>query len=121
MMIDAVTTMAPQAASGKVKALGTTGKARSTVMPSTPTIDEAGVPGYEATIGFGLLAPAGAPGTIVTRLSNEIRNVLLQPKMREQFSTVDITPSSPEEFASLVRREIPKWRKVIEGAKITME
>jgi tripartite-type tricarboxylate transporter receptor subunit TctC len=110
-----------EARAGKVRVLGVTSAKRAGAAPQVPTIAESGVPGYEATIWFGLLAPAGTPASIVARLSNEIRNVLLQPKMREQFNTVEITPSSPEEFASLIRREMPKWRKVIEGAKITME
>jgi len=110
-----------EARAGKVRVLGVTSAKRAGAAPQVPTIAESGVPGYEATIWFGLLAPAGTPSAIVTRLSNEIRNVLLQPKMREQFNTVEITPSSPEEFANVIRREMPKWRKVIEGAKITME
>jgi tripartite-type tricarboxylate transporter receptor subunit TctC len=110
-----------EARAGKVRVLGVTSAKRAGAAPQVPTIAESGVPGYEATIWFGLLAPAGTPSAIVTRLSNEIRNVLLQPKMREQFNTVEITPSAPEEFANLIRREMPKWRKVIEGAKITME
>ena len=68
-----------------------------------PTIAESGVPGYEATIWFGLLAPAGTPAAIVTRLSQDIGKVLAQPRMREQFSTVDITPSTPEGFAATSR------------------
>jgi tripartite-type tricarboxylate transporter receptor subunit TctC len=110
-----------EARAGKVRVLGVTSAKRAGAAPQVPTIAESGVPGYEATIWFGLLAPAGTPASIVARLSNEIRNVLLQPKMREQFNTVEITPSSPEDFANLIRREMPKWRKVIEGAKITME
>jgi len=106
---------------GKVRVLGVTSAKRSAAAPSVPTLAESGVPGYEATIWFGLLAPAGTPPAIVTRLSNDINKVLLQPKMREQFNTVDITPTSPEGFASLIKREIPKWRSVIERAKITIE
>jgi tripartite-type tricarboxylate transporter receptor subunit TctC len=57
----------------------------------------------------------------VTRLSQDVGKALAQPRVREQFNTLDITPSTPEAFAALIRREIPKWRKVIEGAKITVE
>ena len=106
---------------GKVRVLGVTSAKRSAAAPSVPTLAESGVPGYEATIWFGLLAPAGTPPAIVMRLSNDINKVLSQPKMREQFNTVDITPTSPEGFASLIKREIPKWRSVIERAKITIE
>ncbi|MEN3354236.1 MAG: hypothetical protein V7640_2394 [Betaproteobacteria bacterium] len=110
-----------EAQAGKVRVLAVTSAKRTSSAPQVPTIAESGVPGYEATIWFGLLAPAGTPAALVTRLSSEINKVLTQPKMREQFNTVDITPGSPEDFANLIRREIPKWRKVIEGAKITIE
>jgi tripartite-type tricarboxylate transporter receptor subunit TctC len=110
-----------EAQAGKVRVLGVTSAKRSAAAPKVPTLAESGVPRYEATIWFGLLVPAGTPPAIITRLSNDIHKALLQPRMREQFSTVEITPSSPEGFASLIQREIPKWRKVIENAKITIE
>jgi tripartite-type tricarboxylate transporter receptor subunit TctC len=110
-----------EAKAGKVRVLGVTSSKRASAAPHIPTLTESGVPGYEATIWFGLLAPAQTPAAIVTRLSQDINKVLAQPRLREQFSTVEITPSSPEAFASHIAREIPKWRKVIEGAKITFE
>ena len=110
-----------EAKAGKVRVLGVTSAKRSAAAPNVPTLAESGVPGYEATIWFGLLAPAGTMPAIVTRLSNDINKVLAQPRMREQFNTVDITPTSPDGFASLIKREIPKWRAVIERAKITIE
>jgi tripartite-type tricarboxylate transporter receptor subunit TctC len=110
-----------EAKAGKVRVLGVTSAKRSAAAPNVPTLAESGVPGYEATIWFGLLAPAGTPPAIVTRLSNDINKVLVQPRMREQFNTVDITPTSPDGFASLIKREIPKWRTVIERAKIAIE
>ncbi len=110
-----------EAKAGKVRVLGVTGAKRSATAPELPTLSESGVPGYEATIWFGLLAPAGTPGAIVTRLSHEIGKALAQPRVREQFTTLDITASTPEAFAALIGREIPKWRKVIDGAKIKIE
>ena len=110
-----------EAKAGKVRVLGVTSAKRSAAAPNVPTLAESGAPGYEATIWFGLLAPAGTPPAIVTRLSHDINKVLTQPRMREQFNTVDITPTSPDGFASLIKREIPKWRTVIERAKITIE
>src|SRR5919197_1251963 len=71
MMFDAITTMAGQARAGKVKALGTTGKSRSAVMPEVPTIAQGGVPGYEATIWLGLMSPAGTPRPVVDKLDGE--------------------------------------------------
>jgi tripartite-type tricarboxylate transporter receptor subunit TctC len=110
-----------EAKAGKVRVLGVTSAKRSAAAPDVPTLAESGVPGYEATIWFGLLAPAGTPPAIINRLSTEISKVLTQPRMREQFSTVEITPTSPDGFASLIKREIPKWRNVIQSAKITIE
>ena len=76
MMFDAVPTMAEHVRAGKVKALGTTGKTRSAVLPDVPTIAEAGVPGYEATIWLGLMAPKGTPPAIVDRLNAEIAKIV---------------------------------------------
>src|SRR5438105_9792264 len=76
MMFDAITTMAGQARAGKVKALGTTGKARSAVMPEVPTIAEAGVAGYEATIWLGLMAPASTPRPILEKLNGEVNKII---------------------------------------------
>jgi tripartite-type tricarboxylate transporter receptor subunit TctC len=110
-----------EAKAGKVRVLGVTSAKRSVTAPELPTLTEAGVPGYEATIWFGLLAPAGTPAAIVSRLSQAIGIALAQPRVREQFTTLDITPSTPEAFAALIAREIPKWRKVIQSARITVE
>jgi tripartite-type tricarboxylate transporter receptor subunit TctC len=110
-----------EAKAGKVRVLGVTSAKRAAAARELPTLAESGVPGYEATIWFGILAPAGTPPQIVTRLSQDIGKVLAQPRMREQFSTVDVTPTTPEGFASHIAREMPKWRKVIEGAKLVME
>ena len=108
-----------EARAGRVKVLGVTSAKRSPQAPELPTLTEAGVKGYEATIWFGLLAPAATPQPIVGRLSQEIGKALQQKTMRERFNTVDLTPTTPEGFAEHIRREIPKWRKVVTEAKIT--
>jgi tripartite-type tricarboxylate transporter receptor subunit TctC len=110
-----------EAKAGKVRVLGVTSGKRSRAAPDVPTLAESGVSGYEATIWFGLLAPAGTPATIVKRLSQDIQKVLEQPRIREQFSTTEMTPLPPEAFAAHIAREIPKWRKVVTAAKIPME
>jgi len=110
-----------EAQAGKVRVLAVTGARRTAAAPQLPTVQEAGLPGYEATLWFGILAPAKTPVAIVNRLSRDINNVLGQPAMRPRFSSGDITPSTPEEFADLIKREIPKWRKVFESAKIDPE
>ena len=101
--------------------LAVTTARRSTAAPELPTVQEAGLPGYDVTLWFGMLAPARTPVAIVHRLANDIHKALAQPELRERFNTVDITPSSPEDFAALIRREIPKWRQVFVSAKIEPE
>ena len=110
-----------EARAGKVRVLAVTSARRTAVAPELPTVREAGLPGYESTLWFGILAPARTPAAIVARLSGDIGKVLAQAELRERFNTVDVTPSTPEEFADLIRREIPKWRKVLEAVKIQPE
>lgn len=106
---------------GKVRALAVSSATRSPVAPQLPTMQEAGVPGYESTIWFGIVAPAATPAPIVNRLSHEITKALAQPAMRERLSTVNLIGTTPEAFAAHIRAEIPKWRKVIESAKISFD
>ena len=87
MMFDAITTMAPNVRAGKLKALGTSGRQRSTVLPEAPTIAEAGVPGYEAVIWLGIMAPAGTPKPIVDRLNAEITRATAAPALRKSRIT----------------------------------
>lgn len=115
MMIDAVTTMAPNIAAGQVRALATTGKTRSSVLPDVPTVDEAGVPGYEATIWVGLMAPAGTPKPIIDKLNTAINNVLKQPELIKLWAQQGATPMSmtPEQFDQYLRGDIEKWASVV--------
>ena len=106
---------------GKVRALAVSSARRSPVAPDLPTMQEAGVPGYESTIWFGIVAPAATPAPIVNRLSQEMAKALAQPLLRERLSTVNLIGSTPDEFSAHIRAEIPKWRKVIESAKIRFD
>src|SRR5882762_4946978 len=110
-----------EARAGKVRVLVVTSARRSASAPELPTMQEAGLPGYESTLWFGILAPAHTPAAIVRRLSDDINKVLGGPDIRERFSTVDVTPSTPEEFADFIQGEIPKWRKIFQTAKIEPE
>ena len=92
LMFDAVPTMTEHIRAGKVKALGTTGTARSAVMPDVPTIAEAGVPGYEATIWLGLMAPKNTPPPIVARLNAEIAKIVGQPDVAKAWEAQGATP-----------------------------
>jgi tripartite-type tricarboxylate transporter receptor subunit TctC len=123
MMIDAITTMAPTAREGQVRALGTTGQTRSSVMPDVPTIAEAGLPGYEATIWLGIMAPAGTPKPIVDKLNAEINKVLSLPELNTQWAQQGAQPltMTPAEFEAYLRKDIEKWAKVIETAGIKVQ
>jgi tripartite-type tricarboxylate transporter receptor subunit TctC len=121
MMFDAITTMAPLVRAGKLKALGSTGKVRSTVLPEVPTVGEAGVPGYEAVIWLGILAPAGTPKAIVERLNAEITRITSSGEMREAWAKQGATAMSmsTEEFGRYLREDIEKWSRIVKvsGAK----
>ena len=120
MMIDAITTTAPTVQGGQVRALGTTGKTRSSLLPDVPTVAEAGVPGYEATIWLGFMAPAGTPKPVVDKLNAEINKVLARPETKEGWAKQGAVPivMSPAEFDKYLRDDIEKWAKVIETAGI---
>jgi len=121
MMFDAVTTMAPQVRAGKVRALGTTGKSRSAVLPDVPTMSEAGLPGYETTIWLGIMAPAGTPTAVVERLNSEINKIVRNPEVKAEWSKqgAEAMSMTAEEFVQFVREDIAKWAKVVQvsGAK----
>ena len=122
MMLDAITTMAPHVQSGRVRALGTTGKTRSAVLADIPTVSEAGVPGYEATIWLGIMAPAGTPQPIVEKLNAEINKVIARPDIKEAWGKQGAEPMSmtAAEFEKFLRADIEKWARVVKfsGAKV---
>jgi tripartite-type tricarboxylate transporter receptor subunit TctC len=121
MMFDAVTTMNEQAKAGKVRALATSGKARSPVTPNVPTLSEAGVPGYEAVIWLGVIAPKGTPPAIVNRLNAEITGIVNRPEVRADWAKQGAAGMAmpPDEFARYIAADIAKWEKIIKvsGAK----
>ena len=122
MMIDAITTMAPTVQSGQVRALGTTGAKRSTVTPDLPTLSEAGLPGYEATIWLGIMAPAGTPKDIVAKLNAEINKALTKADLVDAWAKQGAVPivMTSAEFDTYLRSDIDKWAKVIQAAGIKM-
>lgn len=122
MMFDAITTMAPNVQAGQVRALGTTGQARSKVLPDLPTIAEAGVPGYEATIWLGIMAPAGTPGEIIDKLNAEIGKAINRLDVKQAWAVQGAEPMlmKPSEFDAYLRKDIEKWAQVVKfsGAKV---
>lgn len=112
----------PHVKSGRLRGLAVTGRARSPALPEVPTMIESGIANFESTTWFGVLAPAGTPPAIVTRLNTEINNLLRQPEVREQIARLGADPAgnSPDQFAAHIKSEIAKWAKVIKAANIQL-
>jgi len=123
MMLDAITTMAPNVRAGKLKAMGTTGKTRSTVLPDVPTLAEAGVPGYEAGIWLGLMAPAATPRPILERLNAEVNKVINAPAVTEAWGKQGAMPMgmSLADFDKFLREEIVKWAPVVKATGMKVD
>ncbi len=122
MMFDAVPTMTEHVRSGKVRALGTTGLTRSSVMPELPTVAEAGVPKYEATIWLGLMAPKATPPAIVARLNAEVVKIVSNPEVAKAWKAQGATPlpMGVDEFSRYMTEDIAKWAQIVKvsGAKV---
>ena len=114
--------MAPNIGENQVRALATTGKQRSAVLPNVPTAIEAGVAGYEATIWLGLMAPVKTPKAIVDKLNAEVIKVINRPDVKESWAKQGAVPMpmSPAEFEKYLRADIAKWAEVVKvsGAKL---
>jgi tripartite-type tricarboxylate transporter receptor subunit TctC len=122
MMFDAITTMAPHVRGGKLRALATSGKTRSGVLPDVPTLSEAGVPGYDAVIWLGMMAPAGTPKPVIDRLNAELRKIAASPEVKEAWKEQGAVPMSmsADAFAQFLRDDIVKWARVVKisGARV---
>ena len=122
MMFDAVTVMNEHVKAGKVRALATSGKARSNVMPDIPTVSEAGVPGYEAVIWLGLIAPKNTPPAIVNRLNAEVTKIVARPDVQADWGkqgAVAMT-MTPDTFQRYLADDIVKWEGIVKlsGARV---
>jgi len=122
MMFDAITTMAQLSRAGKVRAIATSGKTRSSIMPEVPTVSEAGVPGYESVIWLGLMAPAATPKPIIEKLNSEVQRLVGLPDVKEIWAKQGAVPMrmSSSEFRKFMEQDIQKWAKVVKvsGAKV---
>jgi tripartite-type tricarboxylate transporter receptor subunit TctC len=115
MMIDAVTTMAPNVSQGQVRALATTGEKRSSVLPDVPTVEQAGLSGYEATIWLGLMAPTGTPKPVIDKLNAAVNAAIKRPEIVKLWADQGAEPMSmtPEQFDKYLRSDIVKWAEVV--------
>jgi len=113
----------PHIKSGKLRALGTGGAKRSAILPDVPTIAEAGVPGYETINWWGILAPAGTPAPIVTKLNNEIKAILASDDVKEGFlkKGIEVDHLGPAEFGKYLEKETANWTRVVKKANIRLE
>jgi tripartite-type tricarboxylate transporter receptor subunit TctC len=122
LMFDNLPPSLPQIKAGKLRALAVTSAGRAPALPDTPTVAEAGLPGFEASSWFGVLAPAGTPPEIVNKLNAEIAKWLASPGAKEKLANVgaNIAGGTPEDFARHIQAETTKWAKVVKesGAKV---
>jgi len=122
MMFDAISTIAPHTRSGRLRALGTTGKTRSSVTPEVSTISEGGVQGYEATIWLGLMAPAATPRPVLEKLNAELVKILNTAEVKENWGKQGAVPMGMpiDEFGKFMREDVQKWSKLVKdtGMKV---
>jgi tripartite-type tricarboxylate transporter receptor subunit TctC len=123
MMFDTVAAIAPQVKGGTVRALAVTTPKRSSVFPDLPTMNEAGLKGYETSTWGGLLAPAGTPKDVIAKLNAEVDKALAAPDVREKLATAGIEPGggTPAAFAAFIQAEMARWAKVAKDAGIQPE
>jgi len=120
LVVIGVPAAAPHVRSGKLRALAVIAPQRLPALPEVPTVAEAGLPGFEVTTWYGILAPAGTPRPIIARLNTELLKVMHSPEMKERLAGIGTDPvtSTPEEFAAYIQAEIGKWGDVIRKAKL---
>jgi tripartite-type tricarboxylate transporter receptor subunit TctC len=120
VMFDNTPNVLPHVKAGKLKAIAVSSKKRSSLAPDVPTVDESGVPGYDVTVWFGILAPAGTPKEIVARLNVEMVKIMRTPEVTARFNNagVDVVASTPDYFSEFLRSEVTRWAKVVQDANI---
>jgi len=122
-MFSSVVAIVPNIKAGRLRALAVTGKRRAALLPEVPTLDESGVPGYEAGSWYGILAPAGTPQAVVAKLHEAIVRALAKPEVRERLVSegAEVIGSTPEAFAAHITAELARMGKLIRDAGIRME
>jgi tripartite-type tricarboxylate transporter receptor subunit TctC len=122
MMFSNLLTSMPHVKTGKLRALAVSTAKRSPQAPDLPTVAESGVPGYDVTPWYGILGPAKLPQAIVMKWNREVARVIALPEMQERFvgQGIDLTASTPEQFAALIKAEVLRWARIVKqaGAKV---
>jgi tripartite-type tricarboxylate transporter receptor subunit TctC len=123
ILIVSLPSVAGQMKSGRLRALGVTGEKRTSFAPELPTIAESGVPGYEASLWWGMFAPSKTPKPVIDRLNSEIHKAMASAEMKKLYVEfgAEPAPTTPEAFTAMVRKEIAKWSKVVKDANIKPE
>jgi tripartite-type tricarboxylate transporter receptor subunit TctC len=123
MMFDTIAQQTGNISSGKLRALAVTGPKRSPLLPEIPTAQEAGLKDFDVTIWFGVLAPAGTPSSVIDRLSREVAVVMSSEDMKKRMQTdgAEARPSSPTEFAALIRSDMVKWAPIVKASGATLD
>jgi tripartite-type tricarboxylate transporter receptor subunit TctC len=123
IMFDSLPTVLPHLATGRLRALAVTSARRAASVPELPTMDEAGVRGFEATAWFGLYGPGGMPDALADRINAEVREALGGAAMRDRFARLGAEPGAMDRaaFASFVLAEMDKWREVVERANVRID
>lgn len=123
MSFETVTVAAPHIQSGKVRALAVTSAARSPALPNVPTLQEAGVPGFDVASWQALYAPAGTPPAIVNRLNFEVEKILAQAEIKAKLDSLGLvhSPNTPSQFVAFGSAEMAKWVKVVKEGKVKVE
>jgi tripartite-type tricarboxylate transporter receptor subunit TctC len=123
IMFDNIPNIMAQLKAGSVTPIAVTGLKRSPIFPDVPTVAEAGVPGYEVNVWFGLQMPAGTPKAIVDQVNQQLATIYKSEEVTKRFNDqgVEVVASTPEGFSNLIKSEIAKWGKVVKDADIKIE
>jgi tripartite-type tricarboxylate transporter receptor subunit TctC len=113
----------PMIKAGKIKPLATSGLQRASALPDLPTIAEAGVPGYEVNVWYGIFAPRGTPKAVVAKIADGVSAVMTAPENHDRWVTLGVDPegTTPEHFAAYFHADIEKWRKVVKAANLVSD
>jgi tripartite-type tricarboxylate transporter receptor subunit TctC len=122
-MLDTMLSATPFVTSGKLKALATTGRKRSPVLPNVPTVAEQGFPDFEAVAWIGMLAPAKTPAPVVAKLNADLKKVLAMPEIRDKLAAQGFTAEwmAPTDFGSYLQQQVPKWGAIVKSANVKVD